>query len=242
VSDARTTWPWQRLNDGNASSHEVLATLLEPLPAERWLDVGTGGGGLAFQLARGGVRVVGVDIAEDGLEHARAAAGDRGDVTFEYGDAQELPFEDAAFDGVASAFGVMFAPDRARVARELARVCRPQGKLGLTLMPMQSRAGETFSVLARYGGNETHPAAWAEDVEDLLGDAFELEVEQRESQAARPPSPTWEETLRSFAPLRKVVERLDADEVTALRSELEAIDERYRERAPTYVLVLGRRR
>jgi SAM-dependent methyltransferase len=242
VSDARTTWPWQRLNDGNASSHEVLATLLEPQPAESWLDVGTGGGGLAFQLARAGARVVGVDIAEDGLEHARAAAGDRDDVTFQYGDAQELPFADEAFDGVASAFGVMFAPDRTRAANELARVCRPRGKLGLTLMPMKSRAGETFTVLARYGDIEAHPAAWAESVEELLGDGFELEIEPRESLAARPPSPPWEEAVQSFAPLRKVVERLDADEVATLRSELEAIDERYRERAPTYVLVVGRRR
>jgi ubiquinone/menaquinone biosynthesis C-methylase UbiE len=243
VSGTKATWPWQRLNEGNVSAHQVLATLLDPEPGERWLDVGTGGGGLAFQLARAGAEVVGVDVAEDGLEHARAEAASAGvDATFLYGDAQELPFEDASFDGVASAFGVIFAPDRERAAGELARVCRPEGKLGLTLMPMDSRAGEMFNVLARHGGVPAHPATWAESVEQLLGDAFELEIERRDSPQHRDPPPTWEESVRSFGPLRTVVERLDEDGVAALRGELEALDERYRDVAPSYVLALGRRR
>ena len=243
MSGTTATWPWQRLNEGNVSAHQVLVTLLEPRPGERWLDIGTGGGGLAFQLARAGAGVVGVDVAEDGLEHARAEAASEGvDVTFRYGDAQELPFEDASFDGVASAFGVIFAPDRERSARELARVCRRDGKLGLSLMPPDSRAGEMFSVLARHGGVQAHPATWAESVEQLLGDDFELEVERRDSPSHRHPAPAWDESVRSFEPLRTVVERLDEDGVAVLRRELEAIDERYRDVAPSYVLVLGSRR
>jgi SAM-dependent methyltransferase len=238
------TWPWERMNQGNASAHEVLATLLQPRTGERWLDVGTGGGGLALQLARSGASVVGVDVAEDGLEHARAAADEAGvDVELAFGDAQELPFEDARFDGVASAFGVIFAADHERAASELARVCRTGGKLGLTLMPLDSRTGETFSVLARYGGPPSHPARWADDVERLLGTTFELEVERRESAdpAAHAP-PTWEDSVRGFAPLRDVVERLDDEGVAALRAELEAVQERYAEVAPSYFVALGRRR
>lgn len=238
-----TTWPWQRLNEGNASAHDVLATLLDSQPGERWLDVGTGGGGLALLLARSRAEVVGIDIAEDGLEHARVAAVDQGvEVEFVRADAQELPFADAAFDGVASAFGVNFAPDRRRAANELARVCRPGAKLGLTLMPMDSRAGEMFSVLARHGGAQDHPALWSETVSDLLGDSFDVEVERRESPSGRPPSPPWDEVVRTFSPLRAVVEQLDASGVAELRRELEALDERYRKRAPSYLVVVGRRR
>jgi SAM-dependent methyltransferase len=243
VTTGETTWPWQRLNEGNVSSHEVLATLLDPQPGERWLDIGTGGGGLAFALARSGADVVGVDIAEDGLEHARAEAAAQGlAAEFVRADAQALPFEDAAFGGVASAFGVMFAADQERAAAELARVCRPGGKLGLTLMPMDSRAGETFTALERRGGIEAHPARWAENVEQLLHDTFDIEVERRDSPAPRPHPHTWEELVRTFQPLRDVVERLGDDEVATLRAEFEAIDERYRERAPSYLVVLGRRR
>ena len=239
-----TSWPWQRLNQGNASSHQVLAGLLEPAAGERWLDVGTGGGGLALELARSGARVTGVDVAADGLEHARTAATEHGlDVELVQGDAQSLPFEAAAFDGVASAFGVIFAADRERAAQELARVCRPAGKLGLTLMPRDSRAGAIFELLARFGRADPHPAEWEARVEELLAEDFELELERRESPASAPiPDPSWEERLRSFAPLREAVAQLDDEAVAELRDELARVDERYRDRPPSYVLVLGRRR
>ena len=240
---AETSWPWQRLNESNASAHEVLASLLEPRPGERWLDVGTGGGGLAFALAQRGAEVVGVDVAEDGIANAREAAAAR-DVRVEFavGDAQALPFEDGAFEGVASAFGIIFAPDRVRASAELARVCRSGGSLGLTLMPMDSRTGETFSALERRGGIDAHPGRWAEDVERLLGEKFELEVERRDSPSPPSHSHSWEETVRSFGPLRDVVERLGEDEVAALRAELEEIEQRYRDRSASYFVVLGRRR
>ena len=243
MTAGETTWPWQRLNEGNASSHEVLATLLDPRPGERWLDIGTGGGGLALALARSGADVVGVDIAQDGLVHAREeAVAQELPVEFVLADAQALPFEDEAFDGVASAFGLIFAPDQERTAAQLARVCRSGGKIGLTLMPMDSRTGETFTALARRGGPDPHPATWAEKVEQLLCDAFDLEIERRESLAPRHPTHSWDESVRTFRPLREVVERLDEVDVAALRTELEAIEERYRDLAPSYFVVVGRRR
>ena len=188
--------------------------------------------------------MVGVDVAEDGLAHAEAAAAGRGlEIEFARADVQELPYAEGEFDGVASSFGAIFAPDRERAAGELARVCRPGGKLGLTLMPMDSRTGELFTVLGRYGREGPHPGSWEQDVERLLGAAFELEVEPRESAAPRPaPPPSWEQAVQSFAPLRALVERLDDDRVAALRAELDAVQERYRDRTPHYVIVLGRRR
>ena len=239
----QTSWPWERLNQGNASAHDVLATLLEPREGERWLDVGTGGGGLAFRLAQRGADVVGVDIADDGLEHARAGAAEQGvSATFEHGDAQELPFEDGSFDGVASAFGVIFAPDRQRAAAELGRVCRSEGKLGLTLMPLDSRTGSLFTVLARYGGPASHPASWPDDLDRLLGDAFEIEVERRESPEPPAPIPSWDDAVQGFAPLRAVVAQLDDSGVAALRAELEDVERRYAESPASYHIVVGTRR
>ena len=237
-------WPWQRMNESNASAHDVLASLLDPQPGERWLDVGTGGGGLAFALARRGAEVVGVDIAEEGLAHAReqAAAGGLA-VEFREGNAQELPLEDGEFDGVASAFGVIFAPDHERAAAELGRVCRQGGKLGLTLMPMDSRTGAFMSVLHRYGGGPpTHPASFAERAGELLGEWFALDVKLRESETPPPAAMPWEEAVRSFGPLRELVERLDDDRVASLRADVQQVDESFADRKPSYFVVLGLRR
>jgi SAM-dependent methyltransferase len=243
VTERETTWPWERLNEGNASAHETLATLLDPRPGERWLDVATGGGGLAFELAAGGAVVVGGDIAEDGLVHARATAAERGlDVEFVRADAQALPFADGEFDGVASAFGVIFAPDHERAAAELARVCRAGGKLGLTLMPPDSRAGELFAVLARHGGWGRHPGEWVENVHRLLGEDFVLEVELRKSPSPGPREWSWDESVEGVEPLRLLVQRLDDRAVASLRAELEEVAARYRDQTPSYYLALGRRR
>lgn len=237
-------WPWQRMNESNAGAHDVLASLLEPRPGERWLDVGTGAGGLAFALAGRGADVVGVDISEEGLAQARQKAAERGSAAdFRFGDAEELPFEDGAFDGVASAFGVIFAADHERAAAELARLCRSGGKLGLTLMPMDSRTAATLTVLRRFGGGpSTHPGSWSERVDDLLGEWFELDVKLRESANPVPPPPRWEDSVRSFGPLRELVERLDDETVSALRAELERADQSFGDRRQTYVVALGRRR
>ena len=185
-----------------------------------------------------------MDVSQEGLAHAREQATEQGlAVDFRPGDVQELPFEDGAFDGVASAFGAIFAPDHQRAGAELARVCRPGGKLGMTLMPMDSRVGATMTVLRRFGGGPpTHPASWSERVDDLLGEWFDFDVKLRESPNPGPPPPPWEEAVRSFAPLRDLVGRLDDDAIAALRAELEQVDERFADRKPTYFVVLGRRR
>ena len=105
-------------------------------PGARVLDVATGTGDLAIQVARSAadVRVVGIDPSEKMLEIGRqkierAALGDR--VELCSGDAQELPFSDAQFDGVCIAFGIRNVPDRVRGLREMARVTRPGGRIAI---------------------------------------------------------------------------------------------------------------
>jgi ubiquinone/menaquinone biosynthesis C-methylase UbiE len=160
--------------------HAELVARLEPGAGERWLDVATGTGGVAVRAAQAGADVTGLDITPALLEHAREAAAASGvPVELVEGDAQRLPFEDASFDVVSSCFGVIFAPDRAAAAGELSRVCRPGGRLGLTVW----RPDAGFHALAeRFLGERpaSYPGAWGEEgaVEELLGGWFELEVEE----------------------------------------------------------------
>src|SRR6185503_2206657 len=103
---------------------EFLARL-SLTPGTRMLDVGCGAGQIAIPAARAGVNVTGVDIAANLIEQARARAIAEGlTVLFDEGDAEMLPYDDAAFDVVVSLIGAMFAPQPERVAAELVRVCR----------------------------------------------------------------------------------------------------------------------
>lgn len=99
----------------------------------RALDVCTGTGDLAFELAdRVGPSgaAVGVDFSEQMLERATAKAAAKGvPATFQVADALELPFGDSEFDGATVAFGARNLSDLDRGLAEMARVVRPGGRV-----------------------------------------------------------------------------------------------------------------
>jgi ubiquinone/menaquinone biosynthesis C-methylase UbiE len=121
---ARASWvagDWDSCARLIESVGVVVLDRVDLRPGLDLLDVGTGtGGNVAIPAARGGAKVVGLDIAPELFEHARRRAAEAGvEVEWIEGDAQELPFEDESFDRVVSTFGAMFAPDHARAAAEL---------------------------------------------------------------------------------------------------------------------------
>jgi demethylmenaquinone methyltransferase / 2-methoxy-6-polyprenyl-1,4-benzoquinol methylase len=95
-------------------------------PGSRALDVATGTGDLAVELAGRGASVTGLDFSEAMLELARAKAPG---IEFVPGNALELPFGDGEFDAVTVGFGARNFADLGRGLRELARVTRPGGRV-----------------------------------------------------------------------------------------------------------------
>jgi ubiquinone/menaquinone biosynthesis C-methylase UbiE len=109
------------------------------------LDVATGTGNVAIPLARAGCAVTGVDIAPNLLEQARNRALAEGlTAQFDEGDAEALPYPDASFDAVVTMYGAMFAPRPELVAKELARVLKPGGLLGMANWNPESFTGKMF--------------------------------------------------------------------------------------------------
>ncbi|HXG65813.1 MAG TPA: methyltransferase domain-containing protein [Blastocatellia bacterium] len=121
---------------GGVKLTERLGEVLGLTPESRVLDVAAGQGASAIHLAqRFGCQVVGVDYGSDMARRANenaAAQGVSDRVRFEQGDAERLPFPDAAFDAIICECAFCTFPDKAAAAREFARALKPGGRVGLS--------------------------------------------------------------------------------------------------------------
>lgn len=100
------------------------------------LDVASGNGGSARLLTQHfGCQVTGVDYSAENCARANAMAGESGlvdRIRFVQGDAEDLPFDANSFDVVVSECSLCIFPDRAAALREIRRVLRPGGNLGIS--------------------------------------------------------------------------------------------------------------
>ena len=104
-----------------------LANLALPHDGMRALDLASGTGDIAFELARRGARVVGLDVTHRMLQLAQARPGAPGGVRFVTGDMMALPFPDASFDLVTTGYGIRNVPRIPPALAEIRRVLRPGG-------------------------------------------------------------------------------------------------------------------
>jgi demethylmenaquinone methyltransferase/2-methoxy-6-polyprenyl-1,4-benzoquinol methylase len=113
---------------GDARWRRRAARAARLAPGGRALDVATGSGKLAAELARAapGVRVTGLDFSPKMLERARAAYPE---IEFQEGDALHLPFPDSSFDAASIAFGLRNLADPRRGLTEMRRVVKPGGRM-----------------------------------------------------------------------------------------------------------------
>jgi len=113
-----------------------LARALDLRAGQTVLDVASGPGATAFLLAAEfSVVVEGVDLGEQAVAKANTKAAEQGldgSVRFTVGDAERLPLADASVDAVVCECAFCTFPDKPTAARELARVLRPGGRLGIT--------------------------------------------------------------------------------------------------------------
>ena len=153
-SRLRTTWmagDYDHFSRYMETDARAFYERLDVPPGAQLLDVSCGSGQLALIAAREGVRVTGVDIAENLIERAKARASAEGlNAQFQVADAEELPFPEASFDVVVSLIGAMFAPRPNQVARELLRVCVPGGTIAMANWTPGGFVGKMFKTIAKF--------------------------------------------------------------------------------------------
>jgi ubiquinone/menaquinone biosynthesis C-methylase UbiE len=209
---------------------ELLCEDIDLRSGERVLDVAAGNGNATLAAARRFATVTSTDYVPALLERGRRRAEADGlDATFQVADAEALPYPDASFDVALSTFGVMFAPNHEEAARELMRVVRPGGRIGLVSWTPQGFLGRLFQVISRHvpppqgvqspllWGTEAHLARLFPNVT-----TFEHRVR---AFAFRYRSPEhWVEVFRRFyGPTHKAFLALNADGQAALERDLLAL-------------------
>lgn len=135
--------------DGAPVSQRYAAALVEevaPAAGARVLDVACGTGVVAVAAARRvgpSGEVVATDFVAEWAPYVAESAAVAGveNITFEVMSAEALALPDESFDAVFCQFGLMFVPDKLLALREMRRVLKPGGTLGLAVWSVADRVG-----------------------------------------------------------------------------------------------------
>ena len=171
---------WERA----ASSYEDYWTdtvlFVEPLldaagvrAGSRLLDIACGPGVVSQLAAARGAQPVGVDIATAMVERARTR---RPDLSFEVGDAVELPFPDASFDAVTMNFGILHVSQPTRALAEAHRLLVPGGRFAFTTWVAEGNAEDEIT--------EAALAAHAVAVDEPEGPSYHVFADPAEGRRA----------------------------------------------------------
>jgi SAM-dependent methyltransferase len=230
----QVTWSsgdYSRVGNTILLTAELLCEAVDLRAGQRVLDVASGSGNAALAAARRFCDVTSTDyvpaLLDDGRRRAEA---DGFPMAFQEADAENLPFEDASFDVVLSTFGAMFAPDHEQVARELVRVCRPGGKIGMTNWTPEGYLGDFFRTMGKHvppPAGVQSPMRWGseDNLRKLFGDGIAELTAMRRMFVFRQRTPrAWVDYFRTFyGPTLKAFESLDGAAQERLTADLEAM-------------------
>ncbi|WP_419906773.1 class I SAM-dependent methyltransferase [Hoeflea sp.] len=158
---------------------EELAETAGFAAGSKILDVAAGNGNATLAFARRWCDVTSTDYVASLLEGGRQRAkAESLAADFQVADAEDLPFQDASFDGVVSTFGVMFTPNQKRAAGEMVRVCRSGGKIAMANWTPEGFIGALFRTMGKHvpppPGTKS-PALWGD--RRWIGETFENAAE-----------------------------------------------------------------
>jgi len=226
---------------------ESLAEAANICAGERVLDVAAGNGNATLAAARRFAEVTSTDYVPELLDkgHARAAAEGLS-VAFRVADAENLPFGDGSFDAVLSTFGAMFTPEHARPAREMLRVTRSGGRIGLANWTPEGFIGQLFKVIGAYlpaPAGLKSPALWGTEAHlvELFGaDATGMRVVRKHFNFRYRSAAHWLQIFRDYyGPTHKAFAALDPVRQEALAQDITALLDRLNTAGAAALVVPG---
>ena len=226
---------------------ESLAEAVDVRAGERVIDVAAGNGNATLAAARRFADVTSTDYVAALLGKGKARAEAEGlNIAFEVADAEELPFANSSFDVVLSTFGVMFAPDQTRAAREMLRVVRDGGRIGLANWTPEGFIGQLFKLVGSYvppPAGLKSPALWGTEphIVALFGSqASDIRCARKHFNFRYRSSAHWIQVFREFyGPTLKAFAALDAVKQVALERDITHLLERFNRAGKDSLVVPG---
>lgn len=210
---------------------ESLAEAADVRAGERVLDIAAGNGNTTLAAARRFAEVTSTDYVQTLLDKGAQRARAEGlDVRFQVADAEALPFDDGSFDAALSTFGAMFTPDHQATAREMLRVVRDGGRVGLANWTPDGFIGRLFKVIGAHvppPAGVKSPALWGTEphIVELFGpQAAQIRCERRHFHFRYRSPAHWLQVFRTFyGPTHKAFAALDEAGAKALEREIAAL-------------------
>lgn len=208
---------------------ERLVDAIQLEAGERVLDVAAGNGNASLAAARHFAVVTSTDYVGSLLDRGRERAeAERLAISFEQADVEALPYRDGAFDVVLSTFGVMFAPHQEQSAREMLRILRKGGRIGMANWTPEGFIGQLFKTIGRHvppPAGVMSPALWG-TVERLteLFPGHEMRTERRIFNFRYKSADHWLHIFKSFyGPTHRAFASLDPVRQMALETDIRVL-------------------
>lgn len=213
---------------------ETLCEAMDLRSGASVLDVAGGNGNVSLAAARRFGRVTCTDYVESLLEQGgKRAAAEGLALAQQYADAENLPFADASFDNVVSTYGVMFAPNQPRAARELQRVCKPGGKIGLANWTPDGFIGQLLKTVSGYvppPAGVASPVGWGTEafIKQHFASAESVQISTRWFTFRYESPGHWLDVFASYyGPTHKALLALDETRGTQLKDDILQLIDRF---------------
>ena len=210
---------------------ESLAEAADVCAGDRVLDVAAGNGNATLAAARRFAQVTSTDYVPALLDKgAKRATAEGLEIQFRVADAEELPFDEGSFDIVLSTFGAMFTPDHTRPAREMLRVVRSGGRIGLANWTPEGFIGQLFKIVGAYlppPAGLKSPALWGTEphIVELFGpQAADIRTVRKHFNFRYRSAAHWVQVFRDYyGPTHKAFSALDSTLQKSLEADILAL-------------------
>ncbi len=222
---------------------ESLCEAVDLQAGSRVVDVACGNGNAALAAARRWCKVTGVDYVPSLLQGAaQRARAERLDLELIEGDAERLPFEDAHFDVALSTYGIMFAPDQEKAAREIVRVVKPGGRIGLANWTPEGFIGHLFKAVGKHvppPPGVASPAYWGTEsrLQELFKGTRSIRAERKDFVFRYHSAAHFIEVFRTFyGPTFKAFGALDSRAQARLAADIEELSAKFNRSSTSFVV------